>query len=51
MDGPLEGSKLSLKQFALLAYWWAHDCARQRAEHTLVSLLLLTGVVGFWRVL
>ena len=33
--GLLEGSKLSLKQFVLLTYWWAHDSAGIRAEHML----------------
>jgi len=35
VGGLLEGSKLSLKEFVFLAYWWAHDCAGNRAVHML----------------
>lgn len=34
-DGILEGSNLSLKQWAHLAYFWAHNCAGVRAQHML----------------
>ena len=35
VGGLLEGSKLSLKEFVLIAYWWAHDSAGTRAVHRL----------------
>ena len=31
----LEHCKLTHRQFVLLVYWWAHDCAGIRAEHML----------------
>ena len=31
----LEGSKLSLKQWVYMAYFWAHDAAGQRSVHML----------------
>ena len=35
VGGLLEGSKLSLKEFVLIAYMWAHDSAGTRAVHML----------------
>ena len=47
--GILEGVKLSLKQFVMLAYWWAQDCSGIRSENMLGMTLIqwLIGVLGF----